>query len=167
RVLYIAPDHDTVCILGQHSDIPRLTGVMRSFRHEDPLGVGIKNLGLSVKGWGWAGSAMMLRQLSSGMSGGVGAAGGWDLLFRIEQLVLFMYAEQQPPPAWQDRGTSGLQAFTGTGNRCELVQCEEANPSYRWWAAGKGKQFWDREGGMIKIGENAIRVMELEFQDGW
>lgn len=161
RTLYVSPDEDTVCLLGQDSDFTRLSHVMRSFREADPKGLGISRLGLSVRGWGYGGSAVMMKGL------------GRTVLRDLDQLVLFMYSEHSPPAEWRDRSvvTSGdqLEEFRRKGNRCELIRCEGSNAwyAYKVWSGGKGRQFWDDDGNILKVGRNEIRIMDLEFKEGW
>ncbi|KAF3771311.1 hypothetical protein M406DRAFT_354810 [Cryphonectria parasitica EP155] len=161
RTLYVSPDEDTVCLLGQDSDFARLSHVMRLFQEADPKGLGIARLGLSVRGWGYGGSAVMMKGL------------GRTILRDLEQLVLFMYGEHKPPPEWRERGAAlggeQLEAFRRTGNCCELVPCEGSSAwlAYKVWSGGKGRQFWDDDGNILRVGRNEIRIMDLEFKDGW
>lgn len=164
RTLYVAPNDDTVCLLGQDSDFAKLSHVMRTFREADPLGLGIGRLGLSVRGWGYGGSAFMMKNL------------GRTQLRNLDQLVLFMYGEHQPPPAWRVKGSAMLEGeererYRREGNRCELIPCEGGSAwyAYKVWSGGKGRQFWDQDGNVMRIGRqnNEIRIMDLEFKAGW
>lgn len=160
-MLHVSSEEDTVCLLGQDSDFARLSHVMRSFREADPKWLGIQRLGLSVRGWGYGGSAIMMKGL------------GRTLLGDLEQLVLFMYGEHRPPVEWREKGASTdgkrLEKFKKEGNRLELVPCEGSNAlyAYRIWSGGKGRQFWDDDGNIMRVGRNEIQVMDLEFKHGW
>lgn len=162
RTLYVSPDDDTVCLLGPDSDFSRMRDVLQAFSEADPLGKGIRRLALSVRGWGFGGSAVMMKGL------------GRTILGDLEQLVLFMYGERRPPEEWRERGATFaegdmLEKFRTVGNKLELVPCEGGSAwyAYRIWSGGKGRQFWDEDGNIMRIGRNRIRVMDLEFKDGW
>lgn len=161
RVLHMSPDHDTVALLGQDSDFMKLSQLMKAFRDADPLGVGIGRLALSVRGWGYGGSVTMMKSL------------GRTILKDLEQLTLFMYSERAPPAEWRVKGATldeeALEQFRKTGNRCELVPCEGGSAwyVYRVWSGGKGRQFWDSDGRILRVGRNEMRIMDLEFKDGW
>lgn len=161
RVLHVSPLHDTVALLGQDSDFMRLSQLMGAFREADPLDIGISRLALSVRGWGYGGSATMMKSL------------GRTILKDLEQLTLFMYGERSPPAEWRFKGAcldeEALEQFRRTGNRCELVPCEGGSAwyAYRVWSGGKGRQFWDDDGRILHVGRNEMRIMNLEFKDGW
>lgn len=161
RTLHISPGTDTVALLGQDSDFAKLSGLLESFRDADPLGEGISNLALSTRGWGYGGSAAMMRSLNR------------TILRDIGQLTLFMYGEPLPPPEWSVRGASldedSFGRFRESGNRCELVPCEGSNAwyAYRLWSGGKGRQFWDDDGKIMEVGRNELKIMDLKFSDGW
>lgn len=162
RTLYVSPAEDTVCLLGQDSDFARLSGALGSLRAADPRGEGVRRLGLSVRGWGYGGSAVMMRGL------------GRTVLRDLEQLVLFMYGDHRPPAEWRERGAAAeegdaLERFRREGNGLELVPCEGGNAwyAYKIWSAGKGRQFLDDDGNIMRIGQNEIKVMDLEFRTGW
>lgn len=165
RTLYLSPAADTVCLLGQDSDFARLSGVLRSLRAADPQGEGVRRLGLSVRGWGYGGSAVMMRGL------------GGTVLRDLEQLVLFMYGEHRPPAEWRERGAAAaagedrdaLEKFRREGNALELVPCQGSSAwyAYKIWSGGKGRQFWDEDGNIMRIGQNDIKIMDLEFRNGW
>lgn len=163
RMLYVSPEHDTVCLLDPRSDfMTRIRDALQSFRDADPLGRGIGRLAMSVRGWNFGGSAEMLRD------------SGRTIFKDLEQLVLFMYTERWPPEDWREKGAVSsegemLERFRKEGNRLELVPCEggSAWSSYRIWSGGKGRQFRDEDGNMMRIGRNQIKVMDLEFKDGW
>lgn len=153
-----------MCLLGQDSDITKLSHVMRTFREADPLDLGICRLGLSVRGWGYGGSAVMMKSL------------GRVLLQELDQLVLFMYGEHQPPAAWRATGSAMVEGeklvqYRRDGNRCELIPCEGGSAwyAYKVWSGGKGRQFWDEDGNVMRIGRGnrEIRIMDLEFKTGW
>lgn len=161
RVMHMSPDHDTVALLGQDSDFMKLSQLMRAFKDADPLGIGIGRLALSVRGWGYGGSVTMMKSL------------GRTILKDLEQLTLFMYGERSPPPDWRLKGASlsgeVLDDFRRTGNRCELIPCEGSSAwdAYRVWSGGRGRQFWDSDGKILRVGRNEMQVMDLEFKDGW
>lgn len=162
RTLYISPAADTVCLLGQDSDLARLSGALDSLRAADPLGEGIRRLGLSVRGWGYGGSAVMMRGL------------GQTVLRDLEQLLLFLYGEHRPPAAWRARGAAwregdgALERFRREGNGLDLVPIGSSTAyEYKIWLSGKGRQFRDGDGNMMRIGENEIKIMGLEFRTGW
>ncbi|KUI70212.1 hypothetical protein VM1G_06326 [Cytospora mali] len=161
RVLHVCPAQDTVALLGQDSDFMKLSQLMKAFREADPLGVGIDRLALSVRGWGYGGSATMMKSL------------GRTILKDLEQLTLFMYGERSPPPEWRAKGATlneeSLEQFRKTGNRCELIPCEGGNAwyVYRVWSGGKGRQFWDKDGRILRVGKNEMQIMDLIFEDGW
>ncbi|KAJ4418478.1 hypothetical protein N0V82_005558 [Gnomoniopsis sp. IMI 355080] len=163
RKLYVSPEHDTVCLLGQDWDNDSLAHVMRTFREADPLGVGIGRLGMSARAWGFGGSVLRLKEL------------GTTLFQELDQLVLFMYGEQHPPPAWRAKGHAMVadeerEKYKREGNRCELIPCDVGIESiaYRVWSGVHGRQF--REGGnVLRVGKKSkeIRFMDLEFKAGW
>lgn len=164
RTLYINPKNDTVCLLGQDSDFGKLSDLVRSFREADPKWIGLSRLALSVRGWGYGGSAVMMRGL------------GNTLLGELDQLVLFMYGEHRPPVDWAERGSAteaggeeSLERFRKQGNRVALVPLEGSQSwySYRIWSSSKGRQFWNADGNIMRVGRNEIRIMELEFHEGW
>lgn len=161
RTLHISPDSDTVALLGQDTDFSKLSRLLESFRDADPQGLGIGNLALSTRGWGFGGSAALMRSLDQ------------TILKDLDQLTLFMYAEPRPPPEWNERGAGvdeeSLARFRETGNRCELVPCEGSNAwyAYRLWSGGKGRQFWDNDGKIMRVGRNELKIMDLRFSDGW
>lgn len=161
RTLRISPESDIVALLGQDTDFSKLSRLLDSFRGADPQGLGISNLALSTRGWGYGGSAAMMRSLNR------------TILKDIGQLTLFMYGEPLPPHEWNVKGASldeeSLRRFRETGNRCELVSCEGSNAwyAYRVWSGGKGRQFWDDEGRIMQVGRSDLRIMDLKFLDGW
>lgn len=182
RVLYVSPEHDMVVLLGLDSDLIRLTSLLATFREADPGhghgeggGGGLRRLGLSVRDWGYGGSAFMLQ----------GLARSW---FKdLDQLVFFLYSEPHPPDGFVEKGaacadesegtdTEALQKFRATGNTCALVDPLECGSSssgmldaYRMWSGGRGRQFRDGEGRFLKVGRlgNDLEIMDLEFKDGW
>lgn len=161
RTLYLSPETDTVALLGQDTDFGKLSRMRDSFRDADPLGLGVSRLALSTRGWGYGGSAAMMRGLAR------------TLFIEMGQLTLFMYGEPLPPPEWNAKGASldedSLRRFRETGNRCELVPCEGSSAwyAYRLWSGGKGRQFWDDEGKIMRVGRNELKIMDLKFSDGW
>lgn len=161
RTLHISPENDTVALLGQDTDFTKLSRLLASFRETDPKGLGISNLALSTRGWGYGGSAAMMRSLDR------------TILKDLGQLTLFMYSEPLPPPEWKVKGASldeqSLRRFRETGNRCELIPCEGSNAwyAYRLWSGGKGRQFWDSDGRIMQVGRNELKIMDLKFSDGW
>lgn len=161
RVLHVSPARDTVALLGQDADVARLSQLLGVFRDADPAGVGISRLALSVRGWGYGGSATMMKSL------------GRTILKDLEQLTLFMYGERTPPAGWRAKGAAADQAsldeFRRTGNRCEMLPCEGGSAwyAYRLWSGGKGRQFWDNDGRILRVGRNEMQIMDLEFKDGW
>ncbi|KAL1871163.1 hypothetical protein Daus18300_004908 [Diaporthe australafricana] len=161
RTLHISPEEDTVALLGQDSDFAKLSRLLESFRDADPRGLGMVNLALSTRGWGYGGSAAMMRSLNR------------TILKDLNQLTLFMYSEPLPPSEWCARGASldeqSLERFRKIGNKCEIVPCESSNVwyAYKVWSGGKGRQFWGQDGKMIQVGKNEMRIMDLEFADGW
>lgn len=162
-MLYVSPEHDTVVTLGLDSDLVRLKSMLDTFREGDPLGVGIWRLGLSVRDWGYGGSVFMLKELEK------------SHFKHLDQLILFMYSEFRPPDRFATKGASpdqeSLEAFRKTGNICELVPWKgsSAEQAYRMWSGTRGRQFWDDDGDIIKIGRsgNDLKIMDLEFKDGW
>lgn len=161
RTLHISPENDTVALLGQDTDFTKLSRLLASFRESDPKGLGISNLALSTRGWGYGGSAAMMRSLDRTISKDLG------------QLTLFMYSEPLPPPEWKVKGASldeqSSRRSRETGNRCELIPCEGSNAwyAYRLWSGGKGRQFWDSDGSFMQVGRNELKIMDLKFSDGW
>ncbi|KAL2275200.1 hypothetical protein FJTKL_02424 [Diaporthe vaccinii] len=161
RTLRISPDNDTVALLGQDTDFAKLSRLLESFRDADPQGLGIGSLALSTRGWGYGGSAAMMRSLDR------------SILRDLDQLTLFMYGDPLPPPEWKVKGASldeeSLRRFREAGNRCELVPCEGSNAwyAYRLWSGGKGRQFWDNDGKIMRVGRNELKIMDLKFSDGW
>lgn len=161
RTLYISPENDTVALLGQDTEFGKLSRLRDSFKDADPQGLGITSLALSTRGWGHGGSAAMMRSLDRSIFKDLG------------QLTLFMYGEPLPPPEWNAKGASldetSLRRFRETGNRCELVSCEGSNAwyAYRLWSSGKGRQFWDNDGKIMRVGRNELKIMDLKFSDGW
>ncbi|KAJ4389049.1 hypothetical protein N0V93_006511 [Gnomoniopsis smithogilvyi] len=160
RTLYVSPEHDTVCLLGRDWDNGRLSHVMRTFREADPLRVGISRLGMSVRAWGFGGSVVRMKEL------------GTTLFQELDQLVLFMYGEQNPPPAWRAKGSAIVdgedrEQYRREGNRCELMPCEVPT-AYRVWSGVHGRQFRE-DGKVLRIGRNSneIRFMDLDFKAGW
>lgn len=162
-MLYVSPEHDTVVTLGLDSDLVRLKRLLNTFREEDPLDEGIKRLGLSVRDWGYGGSVFMLKEL------------GRSYFKHLDQLILFMYSEPRPPDGFATKGAApdeeSLEAFRTTGNICALVPWEgsSAEHAYRMWSGTRGRQFWNDDGDIIKIGRsgNDLKIMDLEFKDGW
>jgi hypothetical protein len=163
RTLHVSPQTDTVALLGQDSDFAKLSGLLASFREADPLGEGIRSLSLSTRSWGYGGSAAMMRSLNR------------TILRDIGQLTLFMYGEALPPAGWNARGASldeeSLRQFKEEGNRCGLVPCDvegsSASYAYRIWCSEKGRQFWDSEGKIMKVGRSELKIMDLVFSAGW
>lgn len=161
RTLRISPENDTVALLGQDTEFTKLSRLLDSFRDADPHGLGIASLALSTRGWGYGGSAAMMRSLDR------------SILKDLDQLTLFMYGEPLPPREWKIKGASldeeSLRRFRETGNRCELVPCEGSNAwyAYRLWSGGKGRQFWDNDGKIMRVGRNELKIMDLKFSDGW
>ncbi|POS77354.1 hypothetical protein DHEL01_v204257 [Diaporthe helianthi] len=162
RTLHMSPDADTVAVLGHDSDFSTLSRLLDSLRDADPQGAGISNLALSTRGWGYAGSAAMMRSLSR------------TILKDLGQVTLFMYGELLPPHEWNVQGAGldehSLRRFRETGNRCELVHCEGGNAwyaPYRLWSGGKGRQFWDHEWNIMQVGRSDLRIMDLKFSNGW
>ncbi|KAK7740926.1 hypothetical protein SLS53_004989 [Cytospora paraplurivora] len=161
RVLRVSPVYDTVALLGQGSDFARLSQLLNVSREADPMGVGISRLALSVRGWGYGGSGIQMRNL------------GRTILKDLEQLTMFMYGERDPPAEWRAKGAALDEAVLGefrkTGNRCEMLPCEGSSAWYAWrvWSGGMGRQFWDKDGRIMRVGRNEIQVMDLEFKDGW
>lgn len=203
-MLYVSPEHDTVVMLGLDSDLIRLTSLLATFREADPGppggaaaaaaaghghgeggggGGGLRRLGLSVRDWGYGGSAFMLQ----------GLARSW---FKdLDQLVFFLYSEPHPPDGFVEKGaacadeseegsgtvTEALAKFRATGNTCALVDPQQCGSSgsgsssggmldaYRMWSGGRGRQFRDGEGRFLKVGRlgNDLEIMDLEFKDGW
>lgn len=163
RTLYVSPEHDTVCLLGQDWDNDRLSHLMRMFRQADTLGAGLGRLGMSVRAWGFGGSVVRMKELNT-------------TLFReLDQLVLFMYGEQHPPPAWRAKGSTIVDGeerdrYRREGNHCELISCEigSASTAYRVWSGVHGRQFRE-DGKVLRIGGkgNEIRFMDLVFEAGW
>lgn len=155
-----------MCLLGHASEFGKLTDLVRSCREADPQWRGLRRLALSVRGWGYGGSAAMLRRL------------GKTVLAELDQLVLFMYGDYRPPAEWAERGaaaaartteTAALDEFRTRGNRVVLVPLSGSQAWYEYqiWSAGKGRQFWDASGNIIRVGRNQIEFMELEFHEGW
>lgn len=161
RTLRISPENDTVALLGQDTDFAKLSRLLDSFRDADPQGLGIGSLATSTRGWGYGGSAAMMRSLDR------------SILKDLDQLTLFMYGEPLPPSEWRVKGASldeeSLGRFRETGNRCELVPCEGSNAwyAYRLWSGGRGRQFWDDDGKIMRVGRNELKIMDLKFSDGW
>lgn len=161
RTLYISPEDDTVALLGQDTEFGKLARLRDSFKDADPQGLGITSLALSTRGWGHGGSAAMMRSLDRSIFKDLG------------QLTLFMYGDPLPPAEWNAKGASldeaSLGLFRETGNRCELVPCEGSNAwyAYRLWSSGKGRQFWDSDGKIMRVGRNELKIMDLKFSDGW
>lgn len=163
RVLYVSPALDTVVTLGLDSDLIRLKSMIDTLREEDFRGEGIRRLGLSVRDWGYGGSAIMLKGL------------GRSVLKDLDQLVLFMYSVPHPPSEFCEKGAAAdstwLEKYRKTGNTCELTPCEGSSAwqAYKMWSGTRGRQFWDDDGNIIKIGRhgNDLKVMDLEFKDGW
>lgn len=161
RTLRISPDNDTVALLGQDTDFAKLSRLLDSFRDADPQGLGIGSLALSTRGWGHGGSAAMMRSLDR------------SILRDLDQLTLFMYGDPLPPSEWKVKGAcldeESLRWFREAGNRCELVPCECSNAwyAYRLWSGGKGRQFWDNDGKIMRVGRNELKIMDLKFSDGW
>ncbi|KAG8161236.1 hypothetical protein KVR01_009500 [Diaporthe batatas] len=161
RTLHISPEVDTVALLGQDIDLGKISALLDSFRDADPQELGLSNLALSTRGWGYPGSAAMMRSFNRTILKGLG------------QLTLFMYGEPLPPHEWNVKGASldeqTLSRFRETGNRCELVPCEGSNAwyAYKLWSSGKGRQFWNDEGKIMQVGRNDLKIMDLKFSDGW
>lgn len=163
RTLYISPEHDTVVTLGLDSDLIRLRSMIETFQEEDPWGEGIRRLGFSVRDWGYGGSAVMLKGL------------GRSCLKDLDQLILFMYSVPHPPDSFCEKGQAAdqeaLEKYRRTGNICKLIPCEGSSAwhAYRMWSGTRGRQFWDDDGNIIKVGRagNDLQIMDLEFMDGW
>lgn len=101
---------------------------------------------------------------------------GTTLLRELDQLVLFMFGGQHPPPVWRAKGSALVEGeerelYRQEGNRCELVLCENgsARHAYRVWSGVQGRQFWDEDGNVLRIGRKSSKIwfMNLEFKDGW
>lgn len=159
----MAPEHDTVVTLGLDSDLIRLKSMIDTFREEDPFEEGIRRLGFSVRDWGYGGSAVMLKGLER------------SFLKELNQLVLFMYSEPHPPNVFCEKGAAAsldwLEQYRETGNICELIPCEGSSAwnAYKMWSGTRGRQFWDDDGNIMKIGRagNDVEIMDLVFKDGW
>lgn len=112
----------------------------------------------------------------------LGKPGG--VLGGLQEVALFMYGEHHPPAEWRARGEllggggrGGLER--GKGNRCALVELEEGEEeagaggrawsAFKFWSVGAGRQFWDGEGNVIRMGRERrdVRFLDLVFEEGW
>ncbi|KFY61718.1 hypothetical protein V497_02749 [Pseudogymnoascus sp. VKM F-4516 (FW-969)] len=165
RVLYIAPDRDTVVLLGYEPAIKvtRLVGWFREHllekagASECALGrsiTGLRNIGVSAAQFANSQGAQMLKFI------------GRDVFYDVEQFVLVIGpmpgcgTEQKPPEGWD-------------GGRCMLRELSEGEEGeggedemYRGFQWGVGRQFKEREGWMV-VGRNRMRVASVYFENGW
>lgn len=160
RKLYVSPEHDTVCLLGQDWDLVSISSVMKTLREADPLEFGIRRLGTSVRAWSsFEGTAAILKQI------------GRTLFQDLDQFTLFMYGLNYPPRTWWAKGWAMVDGEEREGNRCVLEPCEPESrmwEAYKIWFAGNGRGFWN-SGDVLRYGRsnNEIQFMDLKFEAGW
>ncbi|KAJ9139357.1 hypothetical protein NKR23_g7899 [Pleurostoma richardsiae] len=139
RVLYVSPATDTVVMLGD-IDFRRLSSLLSDFRRRDPAGAGLRRLAISARWTHHQGIGGMLRVFARTM-------------FRdLEALVVFMFEEGAPPAGW-------------AGGVCSLDDCSGTD-YYRRYAMGRGQELKEGNSWMV-IGEQELRVMDLNFRSGW
>ncbi|KAK0716122.1 hypothetical protein B0H67DRAFT_489774 [Lasiosphaeris hirsuta] len=144
RVLYISLEADTVVLLGD-LHYGRLTTLLEWFRAQDVgrgrAGKGVRRLAMGVAQWAHEVGARTLKAFAR------------SVFADLEEFVLFMYKERMPPEEW-------------TGGRCVLEEACLDDDYYRRFVIGKGKQF--REGnGWMAVGKRPMKVVDLQFLDGW
>lgn len=165
RKLYVSPEYDTVCLLGQDWDPVSMSSVMKTLREADPLGLGIRRLGTSVSAWSsFEGTAAIMKQI------------GRTLFQDLDQFTLFMYGVNYPPRTWWAKGWAMVdgeerEQYRREGNRCVLEACEPESrmwEAYKIWFAGNGRGFWNG-GDVLRYGrrDNEIQFMDLKFEAGW
>ncbi|OBT46945.1 hypothetical protein VE00_02497 [Pseudogymnoascus sp. WSF 3629] len=167
RVLYIAPDRDTLVLLGDEPAI-KVTRLVKWIRdHLDaqasPI-TGLRNIGLSASQFASSQGAMILRFV------------GRDLFHDIERFVLVIGprpgcgTELKPPEGW-DGGRCLLREFGEGQDRWEVEEGEEGHgeeekEQFRGFQRGVGRQFRERGGWMV-VGKNRMRIASVNFENGW
>lgn len=165
RKLFVSPEYDTLCLLGQNWYPGSIDSVIKMLREADPLGLGIRRLGTSVRAWGdYAGSVWLMKQF------------GRTVFQELDQFTLFMYGEKYPPRTWWAKGWAMVdgeerEQYRREGNRCVLEPCEPGSSvweAYKIWFAGNGRGFWNG-GDVLRYGRknNEIQFMDLKFEAGW
>ena len=162
-MLYIAPDRDTVALLGDEPAI-KVTRLVRWFRghlaaqeggSSTAAVTGLRSIGVSAAQFASSQGAQMLRFV------------GRDLFYDVEEFVLLIGprpgcgTEQKPPEGW-DGGWCGLREFKEGGKG----HGEEEEEQYRGFQRGVGRQFREREGWMV-VGRNRMRIASVYFENGW
>jgi hypothetical protein len=139
RSVYVAPDLDTLAVLGELT-ITKIALLMRFVRMEDPRGVGLRHLGLNAGCFASEGAASLLKVYAK------------EVFKHLDELVLFMYDSRFPPPAWE-------------GGRCELVDVRDGH-SLRRFELGRGAQLKVR-GKWMAVGRwnEPFSVKDLVFVD--
>ncbi|OBT91886.1 hypothetical protein VE01_10144 [Pseudogymnoascus verrucosus] len=164
RVLYIAPDMDTLVLLGDEPAI-RVTRLVKWIRDHlaaqaSPI-TGLRNIGLSASQFANSQGAMILRFV------------GRDLFHDVERLVLVIGprpgcgTEVKPPEGW-DGGRCLLREFVGVEGEEgeERGHGEEEKEQFRGFQRGVGRQFREKGGWMV-VGRNRMRIASVGFENGW
>ncbi|ELR10115.1 hypothetical protein GMDG_04511 [Pseudogymnoascus destructans 20631-21] len=164
RVLYIAPDRDTLVLLGDEPTIKvsRLVKWIRDLlaAQESPV-TGLRNIGVSASQFASSQGAMILRFV------------GRDLFEDVERFVLVIGprpgcgTEVKPPEGW-DGGRCLLREFEGAEGEEEEEggHGEEENEQFRGFQRGVGRQFREKGGWMV-VGRNRMRIASVYFENGW
>lgn len=150
RVLYLAPAYDTLALLGD-IHYSRLMQLLEWFRARDAAqhairpraggGKGVRRLAMSVTQWAHEVGGRTLRAFAR------------SVFEDLDEFVLFMYNKSDPPQGW-------------TGGRCVLQDASPQDDHYRRFLVRSGKQFRDGDGWM-KVGGRPMKVVDIEFLDGW
>lgn len=137
---------------------------MGTLREVDPLGLGIRRLGTSIRAWGLGVDAAVMETV------------GKTLFSGLDEFTLFLYGKQYPPRTWWARGWAMVDGderdqYRREGNRCVLKPCEPGSSAweaYKVWFAGSGRGFWNG-GNVLRFGRknNEVRFTDLEFRAGW
>ncbi|OBT90105.1 hypothetical protein VE02_02544 [Pseudogymnoascus sp. 03VT05] len=157
RVLYIAPDRDTLVLLGDEPTIKvsRLVKWIRDHLAAQASPVtGLRNIGISASQFASSQGAMILRFV------------GRDLFVDVERFVLVIGprpgcgTEVKPPEGW-DGGRCLLREFGDPEvEEVEEGHGEEEKEQFRGFQRGVGRQFREKAGWMA-VGRNRMRIASL------
>lgn len=165
-MLYIAPDRDTVVLLGYEPAIKvtRLVGWFRDHLLAQAGAsectaasavTGLRSIGVSAAQFANSQGAQMLKFI------------GRDVFHDVDQFTLVIgpmpgCGTEQKPPEWWDGGRCLLHEFEGEGKG----EGGEEAEMYRGFQAGVGRQFRERDKWMV-VGRNRMRIASVYFENGW
>ncbi|ERT00958.1 hypothetical protein HMPREF1624_02193 [Sporothrix schenckii ATCC 58251] len=151
RRLYLAPHADTLAVLGEFN-VAQTVELLRHIAsqtvraggrgghgHGHEHGRGLRRLAMCASSIGHPGSGILLLIYSRN-------------IFRdLDQLVLFLYDEREPPADWHD-------------GHCALVDCRDTY-TFRRFQAGQGAELRSQSGGAgwMTVGHGPLEVLDLAF----